>query len=355
MAEKNIVFNSRDIRVIIGYCFKKNMSAKDTADEINSVLGPNTVAYSSVTNWFRNFQMGRTSFDDLPRSGRPTEVTTEENVAAVRDLVRGDPRITLDQMAEILKISRERVHNILRTNLGARHLCVQWVPHSLTPEQMEARLKMCRENLKKFELEGPNIINRLVTGDETWIYFYENLSSREAKLWVLEDDPIPKEPKAEIHVKKIMYAVFFRSTGIVKVVKLGKGETVTKEWYANICLPQVFAAISERRPKSGVKRIILHHDNARPHKASLTAEYLDQMGVELLPHPPYSPDLSPCDFWLFKNLKKHLRGQKFASEEELDKAVLSFFDSISSQDWRQVYRKWEDRMDRCIRVLGDYF
>lgn len=355
MAEQNIVFNSREIRVLIAYCFKKNMSAIDTTNEINGVLRPNTVTYSCVTKWFRNFRMGRTSFDDLPRSGRPTDVTTEENVVAVRDLITKDPRITLNQMSEVLKISGERIHNILHKCLGARHLCVQWVPHTLTLEQMQIRLKMCQENQKKFELEGPSIINRLVTGDETWVYFYENLSSREAKVWVLDGDSIPKEPKAEIHVKKIMYAVFFRSTGIVKVIKLGKGERITKEWYTNICLPRVFAAISESRPKCGVKGIILHHDNARPHKASLTTEYLNSMGVELLQHPPYSPDLSPCDFWLFKNLKKHLRGRKFVTEEELDTAVFSFFDSIPSEDWRKVYRKWQDRMSRCIAVLGDYF
>jgi histone-lysine N-methyltransferase SETMAR len=117
----------------------------------------------------------------------------------------------------------------------------------------------------------------------------------------------------------------------------------------------VFAAISERRPKSGVKRILLHHDNARPHKALLTSEYLDQMGIEVMPHPPYSPDIAPCDFWLFKKLKKHLRGKKFSSAEELEQTVLGFFDTISSQEWREVYNKWQERMDRCIHALGDYF
>ncbi len=159
----------------------------------------------------------------------------------------------------------------------------------------------------------------------------------------------------EVHVKKLMYAVFFRSTGIVKVVKLDKGEKVTADWYANKCLPQVFAAISEKRPKTGIKNIILHHDNARPHKASLTADYLEDIRVVLMLHPPYSPDLAPCDFWLFKNLKKHLRGRKFSTEEEIDRAVDDFFESIKPEEWRRVYDKWQDRMKRCINARGDYF
>lgn len=208
MSDFNIEFNNRDIRAIIAYCFKRKMTAKDTTDEIHSVLGTNSVSYATVKNWFQNFKFGRTSLEDESRSGRPIEVTTEANVSAIRELVKEDPRTTLIQISETLKISGERVHNILRNILNARHLCIQWVPHSLTNEQITTRLNICRENLKMFELEGPYIINRLVTGDETFVYYYENLTSREAKLWVFEDEELPKMPKTEVHVKKIMYAFF---------------------------------------------------------------------------------------------------------------------------------------------------
>jgi [histone H3]-lysine36 N-dimethyltransferase SETMAR len=161
-------------------------------------------------------------------------------------------------------------------------------------------------------------------------------------------------PKAEIHVKKIMYAIFFRSTGIVAIVKKEKKEKGNSDWYVNKCLSKVFADIREKRPKSGLKRIILHHDNCRPHKAAITTKFLEDNGVELLPHPPYSPDLSPCDFWLFKNLKQCLRGTRFNTEAEIDSAVNAFFESIKPEEWRAVYKSWVDRMRRVIQVKGDY-
>ena len=80
-----------------------------------------------------------------------------------------------------------------------------------------------------FEKEGANIINRIITGDETWVYFYDHLSLREAKLRVSEDEDIPSIPKREIHVKKVMFAVFFRSTVIVKVVPKGPKERINSE------------------------------------------------------------------------------------------------------------------------------
>ena len=50
--------------------------------------------------------------------------------------------------------------------------------------------------------------------------------------------------------------------------------------------------------------------NASLHKAAIVREYLKQEKVVELPHPPYSPDLAPCDFFLFSRLKKHLVGRK---------------------------------------------
>ena len=71
MSYKKIEFNARDIRALIAFSYKKNMSAKDTTDEINSVLGLNTVSLATVYRWFQNFRFGRTSLDDDPKSGRP--------------------------------------------------------------------------------------------------------------------------------------------------------------------------------------------------------------------------------------------------------------------------------------------
>jgi len=73
--------------------------------------------------------------------------------------------------------------------------------------------------------------------------------------------------------------------------------------------------------RSLLTRVILLHDNTRPHTARLTLETVEQLGFEALPHPPYSPDLAPSDYHLFGPVKKMLGGQKFASDTEVQSVV----------------------------------
>ncbi|GFS96425.1 histone-lysine N-methyltransferase SETMAR [Trichonephila clavipes] len=60
---------------------------------------------------------------------------------------------------------------------------------------------------------------------------------------------------------------------------------------------------------------LLHHDIAWPHIARFVLDVSQQNNVEILPHPPYNLDKTPCDFWLFPQLKKPLRGKRFASNK----------------------------------------
>ena len=138
---------------------------------------------------------------------------------------------------------------------------------------------MCEENLEIFSDGGQRIISKILTGDKAWVYYYDVPSNREAKIWIVDDEVRPKWRK------KIMYAVFFRSTGLIKSVKLGPRETVTANLYKDTCLPQVFKIITNERPATGLCGLILHHDNARPHTAATTREYLEELNIKTMPHP----------------------------------------------------------------------
>ncbi|GFS18025.1 transposase [Elysia marginata] len=99
----------------------------------------------------------------------------------------------------------------------------------------------------------------------------------------------------------------------------------------------VKSAINEQRPKVSTSRTLLLHDNAGPHTARATTQSPRKLGIQVLPHPAYSPDLAPCDFWLFPILKERLAGRKFDRIQDLAKAENSKLRTIPGEDYQSVF------------------
>ena len=72
--------------------------------------------------------------------------------------------------------------------------------------------------------------------------------------------------------------------------------------------------------------MLLLRDNAAAHTAGVATSVSAECGYELLPHPPYSPDLAPSDFYLFPLLKEHLRGRQYASDNDIIQSVEDFLE-----------------------------
>ena len=75
------------------------------------------------------------------------------------------------------------------------------------------------------------------------------------------------------------------------------------------------------------------------------------MGIKTVPHSPYSPDLAPCDFWLFPKL----RGCRYETIEEMKEAVTKVIDMLTQEDFRGAFQKLLERYKKCIAAGGDYF
>ena len=78
------------------------------------------------------------------------------------------------------------------------------------------------------------------------------------------------------------------------------------------------------------------------------------MGIKTVPQPPYSPDLVPCDFWLFPKLKEKFRGCRYETIEEMKEAVMKVIDMLTQEDFHGAFQKLLERY-KCIAAGGDYF
>ena len=94
-----------------------------------------------------------------------------------------------------------------------------------------------------------------------------------------------------------------------------------------------------------------HTSACEPHGA--TAK-LVELGYELLPHPPYHPDLAPRDFFLFSNLKKSLAGQKFESNDKVIAATEAYFADLQKTCFSDGLKKLGHHWVKCIELKGDY-
>jgi histone-lysine N-methyltransferase SETMAR len=351
----NFPFPKNAIRAIIFYNWRRGLSVDQCKSEMDGALGNSSPSKPTIYRWYADFQRGRSTFEDEARSGRPPSAVTQQNIDAVRELVENDPHVTYEMIEHQVDIGSHAVCQILHDHLKLRKICARWVPHFLTNEQKVNRVNWCQQMLQKYERGRSRRVSDIVTGDETWIYYYDPPTKRQSTVWIGENEPRPTKVKKSRSVGKRMFAMFFSRSKMVAKIMLQNQRTVTAAWYVNECLPKLFAAVEQKRPKSGIRGLILHHDNAPAHTAHLTLSFLEESSVQLMSHPPYSPDLAPCDFWLFPKLKERLRGRRFESEDELKLEIDEALSNFDNGDYANCFGSWFDRMEKCIDREGDYF
>jgi len=185
------------------------------------------------------------------------------------------------------------------------------------------RQTICREHLDCHAREGDAFLHRIVTGDESCVCHYGPESKRQSMQWKHPSSLANKKFKTQASAGKVMLTIFWDVNGPILVHFQEKGQTVTSARYSDMLVNELKPAIRSKYRGLFSKSLLLH-DNARPHNAAHTVDTLHALKFVVLKHPPYSPDLAPSDFHLFGPMKDHLRGQKFAYDNEVMEAVQSW-------------------------------
>ncbi|GFS31644.1 hypothetical protein NPIL_506921 [Nephila pilipes] len=271
--------NREHFRAIIFHNFRRGLSRQECFDELNSLYSDKAPSYSTVKNWYNEFNRGRCSIQDESRAGRPKSVVVPEKINAVRELIKQDRHVTYREIEASLDISMTSINKILHEHLSVKKICSRWIPHNLTNAQKKARVDWCKEMLEKYIQGTSKAVYNIYTGDESWIYAYEPETKQQSTVWVFQDEAKPTKVVRGRSTSKQMIACFFGINGHVATVALEQRRTVNSEWYTTICLPEV---IGEIRKKQKNRRIILHHDNASSHTSTQTKAFLTERKIELM-------------------------------------------------------------------------
>ena len=100
---------------------------------------------------------------------------------------------------------------------------------------------------------------------------------------------------------------------------------------------------------------LLHHDNAPAHTSLLVREILAKNNTVTMAQPPYSPVMAPCEFFLFPNIKRTLKGRRFTAIDDIKSASLKELKAIPKIEFEKCFEDWKKRWHECIISNGDYF
>ncbi|GFV00359.1 histone-lysine N-methyltransferase SETMAR [Trichonephila clavipes] len=186
---------------------------------------------------------------------------------------------------------------------------------------------------------------------EKWV-LYDN--PKRKRQWLSPNESPRRTTKPGLHPKKALLCVWWGIRGIVHFEVLKPGETVNSDLYCeqldrlNQSLIENYPAIINRRG------VVLQHDNVRPQCARKTPQKINGLGWEVLPHPPYSPDIAPTDFHLFRSNQHFLTNKKFQNFDDMKNAISRYFTEKPIDFYRSSFENLHARWQKVVANEGDY-
>lgn len=342
-------------RYALKFCVKLEYSATESYQMLIKAYGDDAMSRTQAFDWFKRFSTGLDTIKDAERPGRPSSSTEPGNVGVVEALVLGDRRVSIRQITKRVGISYGSVRHIVTEILGYKKVCAHWVPRLLNDVQRQNRVTICQQWKGLYRRHGDHFLNSIVTCDESWYHHYDPETKQQSMQWVRKGEPRPVKAKAIKSAGKVMHLVFFDITGVIYDHVIPKGTSVTGQYYSNVLKGPFMRKMRQKRQNLLRDGWWFHQDNAPAHTSRLAMETINNLDIQILPHPAYSPDLAPADFFLFPETKKLIKGRHFDNDDDLNNCVMGIFNSFSSKGFQHPFQKWVERWQKCIDSDGQFF
>lgn len=338
--------SKQHLREVLIFLFNSKKNASQACELLSETYPDYKIDVRMCQRWFARFKSGDFVTEDKERPG---PVKKFEDVE-LETLIDQDPSQTQEELAAALGVNQPAISKRLKA-LGMIRKVGHWVPYELRPRDVERRFFTCEELLKRHIRKG--FLDRIVTGDEKWIH-YDN--PKRKATYGYPGHATTSTANPNIHGLKIMLCIWWDQLGVVYYELLQPNETITGEVYRRQ-LMRLSRALRENRPQYAKKhnKVILQHDNARPHVAQPVKTYLETLKWDVLPHPPYSPDIAPSDYHLFRSMQHGLADQHFRNYDEVKKWIDSWIAAKPASFFREGIRQLPQRWEKVIASDGQYF
>ncbi|QQP55740.1 Transposase [Caligus rogercresseyi] len=305
-----------DIRSYFLIRIKLARTVNEIHGDLLSTFPDSCPGLSTLQRWHTEFDKGVFA---LEKKTRPRETRTEENVARVKCLVEDNPRMNTQQVAAEVSLPSTTVFRLLTEDLGLQTLLSVLVPHQLSEANKTQRVKCSQDLLKLFQGHGEDFLGyHLLVQDD----------GAEAILGGAHAGPVLDPPcETDSEEDDDSDGVHLQAEAVDQNTMIEYLRTTGKRF------------LSLKKDKIRLKDCLLMRDNARPHTATDTREFLTRRDVELVKQSPYSLDLNLCDRFLFRKLKYLLRDDEFGGHEEATLAVQRAMRRVSEDELYDQLRK----------------
>ena len=330
---------------------KGGKNFKEIKELVETVYGDKGLKMRAIYTILKKVKAGEDAADLRGWNTKKT-VRTGDLIAAVAAAIEDNRRANIRDLAKAYGTTYGTVSRIIHDSLGLVKKSARWVPKLLSQEQMAERVRTLTAFVKLVQDKSKAVLQHIITMDETAVSMHTPETKSQSKQWLKKGTPGPIKAKVHATRTKQMVIAFFDSQGMVYSNYVPRGQTVNAAFILE-SLRRFLKTFKAKRPEIAAGEWFLHWDNAPVHTAKSVRDFLTKNNIQLLDHPPYSPDLAPADFFLFPKLKKELAGITMTQEEFKNKweGVLR---TLSKDDFARAFTRWLERCEKCIRINGGY-
>lgn len=333
------------------YIFKLTEQGKKP-DEIKQFLekrfGEEAYHRSTIYKWHGQAKIGVSIENNNDRPGNKLD---DQLLIRVQQVLEEEPFSSTRSIADKLKENNVTIYRYLTKYLHKVFKSSRWIPHFLTNAQKVDRVDKTKALSKLLKSCKHNSFRGIITGDQKWFTLYYGNDGA----WLEMDEDPPEMNGDQISIKKVMVTIIWGVYGFYIVDFMPDGESYNSSYFITNILEPLAKKKAEIWHESSKRKLTLHLDNSKVHNSKWSTLEYTKKGFKRAPHPAYSPDVAPSDFFLFGFLEEKLKGKSFADVDEFEEALLEILGSISIEIKKKVFNHWIERCDWIIKHDGAYF
>ena len=326
----------------------EGLEVKEIKQRLDIQFGLEAYSMKTIYKWKNSRLFPKETEAEKVKPGRKPD---EQLLICIQRILHEEPFSSIRYIAHKLKEDPSTVWRYVTRELGLVFKASRWLPHSLDFGQKKKRVQGAKDLLCVLQQLEKRQFRGIITGDQSWFTFKYGVRGA----WLLPEEERPESDGSQIETEKMMVTVMWGVNGIYLIDCLPEHTSFNTSYFIEHILKPLKESSDDIWSEWGKRFLWLHLDNCKVHNSKRAFEAYAKLGFKRTPHPPYSPDIAPSDFFLFGYVKEKLKGQVFRTREKLKEKIEEILEDIPRDLKIKVFKEWITRCEWIIEHSGEYY